>query len=71
MSNQKMEILAQQGEGRYLISLGNDQGQILDLNENALYPPIFIHSILARGYWEDYDGNVDLDYVLRTVRIIR
>lgn len=61
----KIQIIAQQGDGRYLIDLGyEDQGQIFDINEEKLYPPINIHSILARGYWEEYKGDTERDKLI-------
>lgn len=63
-----VEVIAQQGSGRYLLKVENQQGRILDLNENMLYPPVFIHSILARGYWEEYKDIIDLEIVLNKVK---
>jgi hypothetical protein len=40
---EKMKIVAQQGEDRFLISLGGDMGQILDLGSKVLFPP-FLYS---------------------------
>jgi hypothetical protein len=65
----RRRIVAQQGEGRFLVSLGNEQGSILDINNKIMYAPMFIHSILARGYWEEYEGNHDLEELLRGVMI--
>ena len=52
-----MKVVAQQGESRYLIDLelddGSERAQIADLGAGKLFPPMLIHSILARGYWEE------------------
>jgi hypothetical protein len=34
-------------------------GQILDLEENKLFPPYNLESIIAQGYWFDYTGDED------------
>lgn len=59
-----MRIIAQQGPDRLLVSYGNDQGSILYLPHNVLSVPMQIESFLARGYWKDYTGNVDLEKLL-------
>lgn len=56
-----MKISGTQGTGRYLIDVEQPRGdlavgRILDLDRGAFYPPILVESILARGYWEPYDG---------------
>lgn len=62
------EIIAQQGEDRLLLLYSNDQGRILDVNENVIWPAIHYESILARGYWDEYKGNWDLETLLENVR---
>lgn len=52
-----MKITATQGVGRYLLDLevevdGKPQGQIVDIQQGRVFPPQFIGSIIARGYWE-------------------
>lgn len=63
-------IIAQQGDARFLVYVGNEQGSILDLTENILYPAQYAHSILKRGYWDNYEGNHDLVELLKTVRVV-
>lgn len=66
----KMQVIGQQGEGRYLIDLGHDnehghrQAQVADINTGKLHTPMSKDSILARGYWEDPSFPVDVDDVL-------
>lgn len=55
-----MKITATQGAGRYLLDLevevdGKPQGQIVDTGRGRIFPPQFIGSIIARGYWEACD----------------
>jgi hypothetical protein len=44
-------------------------GQILDLGSKVLFPPFNIHSIIARGYWKDYEGGIDLEALLTSGNI--
>ena len=49
-----MKITHVQGSNRYLIDLEHDSlAQVADTADGRLYPPRLIHSILARGYWEE------------------
>jgi hypothetical protein len=47
-----MKVIARQGKARWLIDAGGEQGRILDSVEAKVYPPQWIASIVARGYWE-------------------
>jgi hypothetical protein len=51
-----MKIVAQ-NDDRFLLDVGNDQGQVLDREEGLLFPPMYLESIVARGYWEPYEGD--------------
>lgn len=62
------EIIAQQGDNRLLLLYPNEQGRILDVKENLIYPEIHYQSILGRGYWDDYFGNHDVELLLENVR---
>lgn len=62
------EIIAQQGDDRLLLLYPNERGRILDVKENLIYPEIHYQSILARGDWEDYIGNHDVELLLENVR---
>ncbi|MFD0050306.1 hypothetical protein ACFVHQ_13400 [Actinomycetes bacterium NPDC127524] len=47
-------IIGEQGPKRLLLLYPNEQERILEIGR-VLYPPIYIHSLLARGYWEPYE----------------
>jgi hypothetical protein len=73
-----MKIIAYQGTKRYLLEVGLDHrglpmGRVLDLGQGKLFPPFNIHSILARGYWEEYTGSQDIldDLLSRVVHMGR
>lgn len=73
-----MKIIGTQGPGRYLIDVEQPRGdlaigRILDLDRGAFYPPILVESILARGYWEPYDGPQDVlpELLKRVVNVER
>jgi len=54
-----MKVIAQQGDTVYLIGVGKDLARVLDGEQNKLFPPFNVHSILARGYWENFDGDLE------------
>lgn len=62
------EIIAQQGEDQLLLLYPNEQGRILDMTSKLLFPKSHYQSILARGYWEDYQGNHDVELLLQEAR---
>jgi hypothetical protein len=62
------EIVAQQGDDRLLLLYPNDRGRILEVRANVIWPEIHYQSILARGYWDEYKGNYDLEMLLENVR---
>lgn len=62
------EIIAQQGEDRLLLLYPSEQGRILDVKANLIYPEIHYQSVLARGNWDDYNGNQDVELLLENVR---
>ena len=60
-----MELIAKQGESRYLLLDGdiNDpkaKGIVASIEDGVRYPPFNVHSILARGYWEFEKDDPDL-----------
>lgn len=68
-----MKIAAIRGETAFLLVAddldledipGDAQGRVLDRSGGVLYPPWGVHSILARGYWEPYDGPRTADELL-------
>ena len=56
-----MKVIAQRGMNDFLIDLEDEEHNaiVFDADEGIAYPPFFIESILARGYWEDFNGNED------------
>jgi hypothetical protein len=70
MHSNQSKVIGQQGPGRYLIDLGyhdekgHRQAQIADTNTGELHPPMSKDSILARGYWDEPDFDVDVHDVL-------
>ncbi len=57
----KEGIYAGEPPDRYLLRAGWDrrgaeQGRVLDTRQGILYPPRFIHSLLARGGWHEFTG---------------
>ena len=52
-----MKIIAQQPDQRYLVQTAKDKAFILDLKEERRWPEFNLQSLLARGYWEEFDGD--------------
>ena len=61
-----MKILAiQRGQSKdrhkYLVDLEHkSRGQILDVRRGIAWPPMSIHALLMRGYWEPFEHDVEL-----------
>lgn len=51
------KIIAKRGSSDYLISTGGDLCKVVMLEDNLISKAINIHSILARGYWDEYSGS--------------
>jgi len=69
-----MKIVAvQRGEtkdrDKYLVDLEEkSQGQIIDVQEGVMWPPMGIHSLLMRGYWEPFEHTKELlDEILAAI----
>ncbi|MFJ7726531.1 PD-(D/E)XK nuclease family protein [Neobacillus sp. NPDC097160] len=58
------KVIAQQGNERLLLLYPDDQGRILELRDSVIYPQMHVESLLARGYWEEYKGNHDVELLL-------
>jgi hypothetical protein len=67
-----IKIIAISGHSRYLLTDDNGKtGQVLDVNQDMLYPKFKLQSILERGYWQDYTGSQDiLNKLLENVKIL-
>jgi hypothetical protein len=53
-----MKVVAQRAQTDFLIHVGDDErGELLavviDVEDKTVHRPFNIHSIIARGYWED------------------
>lgn len=75
-SNPDYQIIATQGEGRYVLVPAGDANprtrfaQILDTDKERLYPPQYLQTILAQGYWNEYTGDQsELQGMLQAVGI--
>lgn len=53
----RAKVLAKRGEQEYLIALDGRRGCVFDAADAVLYPEHSIDSILARGYWEPFQGD--------------
>ena len=62
-----MIVLAKRGKSTYLVAEAAHAavGKVIDLEYHEAFPEFNVHSILARGYWEDA-GHVD-DAVLKAL----
>ena len=58
-----MKVIAQRGGGVFLVAVDEPstnmtaQGFIIDLEAGVRYRSMNVHSILARGYWSEFDGD--------------
>jgi hypothetical protein len=55
-----MRVIAIQGTSRFLVDVGKGDGVIVDWGLKKAYPPRKKLSIVARGYWEGYEGPEDI-----------
>ena len=63
-----MEIVAYKGKktqpNAYLINVGEiggkTLGSVVDMERMIRHPPFNLHSILGRGYWEDFEHDDEL-----------
>ncbi|MBP0725157.1 PD-(D/E)XK nuclease family protein [Bacillus sp. RG28] len=62
------EVIAQRGDDCLLLLYPDNQGRILDLRDSLIFPPMHIDALLAKGYWDDYIGNYDVEVLLESVR---
>ena len=63
-----MKVIAEQGNRVYLLLVGEDMARVLDLDQGKLFPAFNVHSILARGYWED--TNVPLPTIMKLLESV-
>ena len=50
-----MKVIAKRGDNSYLVQTSENRARVADMDQNVFYPEFNLLSILARGYWEDYD----------------
>jgi hypothetical protein len=54
-----VKVVAQSGEGTvFLFHVGDDErgepvGVVVDVEDGSVHRPFNLHSIIARGFWED------------------
>jgi hypothetical protein len=63
-------IIAEQGEERFLLLYENNQGRILELQAGVLFPAMHVYALLAKGYWDEYKGNHDVQDLLNGITMI-
>jgi len=57
-----VKLIGEQGDRVFLILVGDEMARVLDLDQRKLFPPYNVHSILARGFWED--PTVQIEHVI-------
>ena len=70
----KLICIAQQGSRRFIlvpegVDNNTDQARVVDLDQGRLFKPWYLQSILARGYWADYEGTPTVDELLAQVKV--
>lgn len=64
----KYIVAATRGEGVYLLTDDNGEtGRVLNLtlSEKPFYPRFNFQSILMRGYWEEYKGDLKAEDLIK------
>ena len=63
-----VKVVAQSGAA-FLLEVADGVGRVLDTEQRCLFPPNAVASILARGYWEPFDGDpAEVERRLREAR---
>lgn len=62
------EVIAQQSEDRLLLLYSNRQARILDVRDLIIWPPMHVDSLLSKGYWEEYNGNYNIEELVENAR---
>jgi len=50
------KVVATQGSGTFLIDVGKGKARVFDIERKVIYTPFNLDSIIARGYWDEYDA---------------
>lgn len=61
-------VIAQRSKDELLLLYPNNQGRILDIYNSLIFPPMHVDALLAKGYWEDYTGNHDIQSLVEKAR---
>ena len=66
------KVVATQGSGTFLIDVGKGQARVFDIERKVIYTPFNLDSIIARGYWDEYDeegeGPIDVPSLVKGVK---
>ncbi|MFJ7970248.1 PD-(D/E)XK nuclease family protein [Psychrobacillus sp. NPDC096389] len=62
------EVIAQQGKDRLLLLYSNQQARILDVLDLVLWPPMHVDSLLSKDYWEEYNGDFNIEELVGNAR---
>lgn len=62
------QIVAQRDKSTFLVQVGENQGQVLDIFSKVMFPPMHIDAILGKGYWEEYTGDLNLEELLVDIK---
>jgi len=56
-----MKVIARKVDAEIFLVQDDDasKAQVLDMEQERLFPPFDLQSILARGYWENYSMSED------------
>ena len=65
------EVIAQRDENCFLLQYEGEEARILDLRDGILFPPMNVHALLAKGYWEEVKTNRDIAEELKNVRNLK
>lgn len=60
-----MRVIAEQGDGVYLVEVDKENAVVVDYKNKKVLPLLNTQSILARGYWEAYNGPQEILFGLR------
>lgn len=65
------EVIAQRDEDCFLLLYEGEEARILDLRDGILFPPMNVHAILAKGYWEEVKTNRDIAVEMKNVKNVK
>ncbi|MCA1054145.1 hypothetical protein LCM10_04030 [Rossellomorea aquimaris] len=65
------EVIAQRDDDCFLLLYEGEEARILDLRDRILFPPMNVHAILSKGYWEDVRSNRDIGEEMKNIKRIK